>query len=191
MSVKMLSGIYKIINKSNGKFYIGSSNNIQLRWNIHKSELRRNTHHNNYLQHAWNKYGEDNFIFEIIEIIPKGKLIESEQKYLDKIDRNQHYNLSSIAGKVEINDETRKKMSESHKGEKNHNFGNQMSSKMKKILRKSNLGRKLTDDHKKKIGQSQIGKNNAFFGKTHTEEVKNKIRKAMKKRWAKFNRRRN
>ena len=57
-----ISGIYKIVNKINGKYYVGSSKDvINYRWIHHKRALRSNRHKNDYLQNAWNKYGEDNF----------------------------------------------------------------------------------------------------------------------------------
>ena len=71
-------GIYKIENKVNGKCYIGQSINIKRRWEIHRSELKNNTHYNQYLQKAWNKYGENNFNFSIIEECDHNKLDERE-----------------------------------------------------------------------------------------------------------------
>jgi len=64
LSIKK-SGIYKIINKVNGKYYIGSSNDIKGRWSEHKNDLKANRHDNDYLQKSWNKYGEENFEFEV------------------------------------------------------------------------------------------------------------------------------
>lgn len=60
-------GIYRIRNIINDKVYIGQSISIRDRWNSHKGALRKNDHRNHYLQNAWNKYGEDNFAFEVIE----------------------------------------------------------------------------------------------------------------------------
>lgn len=60
-------GIYIIQNLINGNIYIGSSSNIKRRFSQHKSTLRHNTHKNKHLQNAWNKYGEENFEFIIIE----------------------------------------------------------------------------------------------------------------------------
>jgi predicted GIY-YIG superfamily endonuclease len=56
-------GVYIINNKLNGHNYIGSSINIKQRFAQHKSTLRHNTHRNQHLQNAWNKYGEENFDF--------------------------------------------------------------------------------------------------------------------------------
>lgn len=58
----MHSGIYKVTNKLNGKIYIGQSSNIEERWKNHL-RAKDNTHFHNALQ----KYGKDNFIWEIIE----------------------------------------------------------------------------------------------------------------------------
>ena len=59
-----ICGIYKITNKINGKCYIGQSNDIHRRW---KQELAPNAKLNPHLARAFEKYGIDNFEFEIIE----------------------------------------------------------------------------------------------------------------------------
>lgn len=91
------SGIYKIVNLVDGKMYIGSSVNIYNRKNAHYSDLRKNIHHNVHLQRAFNKYGEENFKFERIELlIPKENLCTKEREYIikfDTINRNKGYNL--------------------------------------------------------------------------------------------------
>ena len=63
-----ICGIYKIENKINHKIYIGQSNDIETRWTHHKWELNNHKHSNNHLQKAWDKFGEENFIFEIVEL---------------------------------------------------------------------------------------------------------------------------
>jgi len=63
------SGIYQIFCLSTSKSYVGSSVDIVNRWSHHRSHLKNNKHGNKYLQHAWNKYGEDQFIFKILEIV--------------------------------------------------------------------------------------------------------------------------
>ena len=86
----MKSGIYKIENKVNGKVYIGSSNSIKRRWQKHKALLRHGKHQNSHLQAAWDKYGEDNFSFSVIELCPIDQLISREQYFIDSI--NPEYN---------------------------------------------------------------------------------------------------
>ena len=79
--VKIL-GVYTITNSINNKIYVGKSNNCYNRFSKHKSALNKNTHPNNHLQSAWNKYGEDNFKFEILEEYPNiGNLLSSIEHY--------------------------------------------------------------------------------------------------------------
>lgn len=93
--MKRISGIYKIINKTNNKYYVGKSINIKQRFISHKCELRRNNHDNSRLQKAWNKYGENNFEFKIIEELPYEKLTVIEQEYLNicKQNKDTTYNM--------------------------------------------------------------------------------------------------
>lgn len=63
----MKSGIYQIRNINNNKLYIGSAVNLIKRKNGHFSALFKNKHENNKLQNAYNKYGKETFIFEILE----------------------------------------------------------------------------------------------------------------------------
>ena len=60
------SGVYVIIHRDSGKFYIGSALRINKRFSAHRCNLKKGKHHNAHLQAAWNKYGEDAFDFEIL-----------------------------------------------------------------------------------------------------------------------------
>lgn len=98
-------GIYMILNTSNNKKYIGSSKNIYQRWNIHKKELNKNKHHNQYLQFSWNKYGKENFEFSIIEITTMENLIAQERYWcsiLDTHNSNKGYNIATIEKGAEV-----------------------------------------------------------------------------------------
>ena len=66
-------GIYKILCTVTNEFYIGSSINIASRKAGHLYNLRNNKHTNPILQAKYNKYGESNFIFSLLEI-PSAKL---------------------------------------------------------------------------------------------------------------------
>ena len=86
------SGIYKITNIITGKIYIGSSLNLYDRLIQHRNNLRINRHENNYLQLSYNKYGEENFRFTILEKFTKLKdnyfrdfILLKEQFYFDRL----------------------------------------------------------------------------------------------------------
>lgn len=91
-------GVYKILNISNNKYYIGSTKQtFQHRLNHHLQALRNNTHKNSHLQHAWNKYGEENFKFLIIEVCERSVVYDREQFYLDQRDLTLAYNINPLA----------------------------------------------------------------------------------------------
>lgn len=93
-----LCGIYCIENKINSKKYIGMSRHIKRRWTEHKTELRHHNHNNQYLQASWNKYGEENFKFYIIELCTEEKLSEREIYYIKTYHTLSHengYNLTT------------------------------------------------------------------------------------------------
>jgi group I intron endonuclease len=63
--------IYRIRNVVNGKFYVGSTVNTRERFRTHRNKLRRGAHHTPHLQAAWNKYGEECFVFEVVEHVER------------------------------------------------------------------------------------------------------------------------
>lgn len=72
--------IYQIINKVDGRRYVGQTINLHKRKQTHFSKLRNNKHPNILLQQAWNEWGEENFSFEYeeIEIKDENTLNEAE-----------------------------------------------------------------------------------------------------------------
>ena len=88
-------GIYSITNILNGKRYIDQTYNFKYRWMRHRSYLKHNSEHNAHLQNAWNKYGSNNFRFEIIEKCPFEKLDEREIYWINYFDsKNSGYNFA-------------------------------------------------------------------------------------------------
>lgn len=91
------SGIYEIKNIVNGKIYIGSSKDIVNRLSQHKANLKKKKHTNSHLQASWNKHGEYNFVFRIVELIPnptKQILEEREDHWINHFDSiNKGYNM--------------------------------------------------------------------------------------------------
>lgn len=90
-------GIYKIKNKVNGKVYIGQSIDIKRRWYAHKNELGRQVHCNSHMQKSWNKYGEENFEFSILEECDLNDIDEKEIfwiSYYNSANQDFGYNLT-------------------------------------------------------------------------------------------------
>jgi group I intron endonuclease len=154
----MKSGIYKILNTTNGKFYIGSAIDLKGRWRVHKFYLKNNNDKrvSKYLLNAWNKYGAENFEFLVLEHCEKEKLIVREQFYLDTL--KPQYNISRTAGSP---------------------LGVKHSDDFKEQARARQLGRVHTKEHNQKISESnkkpkskehamniRLGKT----GKKHTSE---------------------
>ena len=76
-------GIYRIVNKVNGKMYYGSTcKTFAVRRCHHIFKLRNNCHRNKHLQNAWNKYGESAFLFEWVQDTSIQDCISVENKYL-------------------------------------------------------------------------------------------------------------
>lgn len=95
----MDSGIYKILNKTNNKVYIGSSITLKNREYKHFWMLRNCNHDNKFLQNSFNRDGVDNFLFEVIELCNPDSLIERENYYIDYYNSNKPdfgYNMAKV-----------------------------------------------------------------------------------------------
>lgn len=117
--MELKSGIYKITNIINDKFYIGSAVNIDKRRNQHLHNLRKGKHPNIHLQRSFDKHGELSFRFEILEHCQTKHLIEKEQYYIDTL--KPHYNICQVAGNStgrKATKDTKEKMSKARKGKK-------------------------------------------------------------------------
>lgn len=151
--------VYTITNTQNNKYYLGSTLNFEKRKKEHLRKLRANTHYNIHLQRTFNKDGENVFLFEIIEEIDEETSEKDvEQTYLNTLNYDRCYNLSSRAwggGRLgkKCSEETKKKMSDSHK-EKIH-----------------------SEESLRKMSESQKGK------PKHTEETKKFLSEKAKKDW--------
>ena len=153
-----LCGIYKITNMINNYVYIGQSIHIKARWKEHINALRRGDSRCVLLQRAWNKYGEENFSFEILELCSEDVLDELEVKYIELYSSCvRGYNIESG-------------------GNKNKH----LSEETKQLLREAHIGRKMSEETIQKMSDARIGDKNPMYGKTHTEEARKKISEAHK-----------
>jgi hypothetical protein len=141
------SGVYKIVSKRDGKYYPGSSKHLIKGKHNRKSQhfymLRRNIHHCQHLQRAYNQYGKENFEFVIIKNnIPIDQLLIEEQKLLDiaRTEPEMCYTHNYLADRIEMNPETKRKMSLArigkYIGEKSPDYI-KVSPKLTKILKKA------------------------------------------------------
>lgn len=189
-------GIYRIRNLISGKCYYGSSKEIEKRWKRHKNELSKNKHNNTLLQRAWNKYGCENFIFDLVEECEEELLLEVEQKYIDlkpeynigiksgggdNISKNPNKDLivenikkgSKIWRDSISDDERRDKFSKPLN--KNPNWKGGVTYKYCKCgVRIKPINDSCIKCHNKS------GENNPFFGKRHSEDTKNRLSKIRK-----------
>lgn len=158
----MQSGIYIIKNKINNYIYYGSTVDFKVRERQHFKNLRKNKHSNQHLQNAFNKYGKENFIFEIIELVEKSKLLEIEQRYLDKyVGTKNRYNIAKDAWSpmsgFTHSKEAREKISKTHLGHK-YNLGRKHTDETKEKVRQIRLGTHLSDITKEKLKKIHLGK---------------------------------
>lgn len=144
--------IYKIVNIGNRDFYIGSSIRPLIRKNTHFNDLKKGKHPNQHLQRAWNKYGEENFNFEIIDYCSRDQILNKEQYYIDTL--NPSYNICKKAYST---------------------LGRTASEETKLKMRESQLGRKHKEESKLKVGL-------AHKGRKHSKEFGLNISNRQKKR---------
>jgi group I intron endonuclease len=116
----MKTGIYAITSPS-GARYVGSAVSFAGRWNAHRHQLRRGTHHSVGLQRAFNKYGEGTLVFSKLIVCAPGDLLMYEQIAIDATPRAKLYNSALSAGSMlgfKHSDETKAKWSAARRGMK-------------------------------------------------------------------------
>lgn len=144
----MAQGIYKIINVVNNKFYVGSAVDFKRRKTRHFSELRTKKHNNSKLQNAWNKYGEQAFVFVVVEDLPDGvDLLAAENVWLkEHVGKEYCYNIGVDATAPTLG------MS----GELSPTYGRKRTPE--ELAAQSWKGRVHSTESKEKIRQHLIGK---------------------------------
>jgi group I intron endonuclease len=179
----MSIGIYKIENIINKKTYIGSSINVEKRWNSHKNKLKNNKHHSKKLQNSWNKHGEDNFIFSIVELLENSSnILEREQFYINLYESYKHYNICKFAYsrlQYKHTDITKEKIRISNTGKVRTNFSKLKMSQSAIERYKKN---KISIETRIKISNSKKNKPSWNKGIKISDETKNKISKTLRGR---------
>lgn len=152
----MAAGIYQITNQVNGKKYIGSAANLQQRWWAHQSALRLQKHHNRYLQRAFDKHGEEAFVFSMLEKVESAMLLKREQQYLDML--KPEYNISPTARSP---------------------LGIRRSAETRRKLAKAQSGKHPSRETRKKMSTALRGRQGHFTGHHHSPLARRKISKAL------------
>ena len=187
-----ICGIYAIINKKNGKLYIGQAQHIYKRWSSHKKQLNDNKSYSVALQNAWNKYGEKSFLFCILEECEIRLLDEKEILFISMFmsyNSKNGYNISK-GGKAPMRGrlhsaETRKKMSETGKknakyGKDNHKYGKKTPEDVIEKIRQGNMGRFVSPEERRKISKTLTGRKLP----SDVVEKMTKSRLGTKRKWA-------
>lgn len=89
--------IYKITNKINNKIYIGKTvQPLKTRWKQHLADSKKTSKNHNKLYRAMNKYGQENFIIEVIEDNIPIELLNEKEKFYIKLFNSfyEGYNLT-------------------------------------------------------------------------------------------------
>ena len=177
----------------NRKAYIGiTSRDPKKRW--HNGEGYKN---NKHFYRAINKYGWDNIEHKILFNNFTEKMAKLMEQCLivlyDAFNKEFGYNLTlggeGVLGYIH-SEETKKKISESHKGENHseetkkkmselHN-GKNHSEETKKKMSELQKGKNHSEETKKKMSELHKGENNPMYGKNHSEETKKKLSESKK-----------
>ena len=194
-----MQGIYKIRNKVNGKYYVGSTQNLEQGLVDRREWLRKNKHYNPHLQNAWNKYGEENFVLEIAEEIEGDNkaLLFCEQVYLDEgFAKGVLYNISRTAGGGNLGEEVRQKQSEALTGREitwadkisKARKGQKVSEETKQKISETLTGHEVTEETRAKMSKARKGRkpsdetkdkiSKTLTGRKHSEETKKKMRES-------------
>lgn len=166
------AGVYMIISPYN-RIYVGSSVNIQRRWNQYKY-LRDGEQPK--LRASILKYGIKNHRFIVLEYCDHKDRLNRERYFCLKHNVLHRFNLNSMIpsdGEMPIimSEETKKKIGDAHRGKV-------ISEKQKEALRLSLVGSKQTQEHINK--RKMVGKNNPAYGnkwnvgrKLTSEQIRN------------------
>jgi group I intron endonuclease len=169
--------IYKITNTVNNKVYIGQT----------KHSLSKRKHQHKYnkstaIGAAIRKYGQDNFIFEVLEqCFSHDHMNEREIFWIKEYDclAPKGYNLVSGGfSREEMSEETREKY-------KKINLGRKRTEETRNRIRIAKLGKKATEEHVQKQREGMKKRYSEYchhmLGKTLSEETRKKIGESNKR----------
>ena len=97
--MKRTALVYAIKNLKTRKYYVGSTRDLDARWENHRTLLESGSH-TDKLQKAWNKSKPEDWEWSVLEDkIPLVHQFESEQHWIDSLDSHKNgYNSAPRAG---------------------------------------------------------------------------------------------
>jgi hypothetical protein len=176
-----ISGVYAIFNIETSSVYIGSSVNIARRWLKHIRQLRAGTHDNSYLQRSWDKYGEGNFAFVVIQAVPKDQLEVREQHYLDQVFGHQAcFNMAKVVNSpnkgLKLTEQHRRKIGVANAVSlRGKHLTEEQKKKISESMKGKNVGKTLSPEHRAKLSEAHKGMRCPWNSYPRTEETKRKI----------------
>ena len=188
--------IYLIVNKVNGKTYVGQRKSSKEWYNdgyMGSGKL---------LKPAKKKYGIENFEKFLIQYCYSQEETDKAEKFWIAEYRSRgkaEYNIADggqgggFKGKRH-SEETKRKLSESLKEAfkseavrqklsdslKGKRFSEEHKQNLSESLKGKNKGKHRTDEQRKRMSEAEKGENNPFYGKHHSDESKRRISEAKK-----------
>lgn len=102
ISTAIISGIYEIRCLPTGMVYVGSSSDIGARLRRHRNMLLSGRHWSKFLQQSWDKHGDINFTFGILELVTDvNAIVDREQYWINHFaayKRGIGFNILEVAG---------------------------------------------------------------------------------------------
>ncbi len=162
------SGVYSWTTPS-GKKYVGSSLNLKQRRMGHLKDLRSGTHKNRHLQNAFAKYGEQAFIWTVLEHVRAAdQLLQAEESWIQRLksaDREHGYNINPTATGGSRSAETRARMSAAQIGIAK---GRVLSPEHRAKIAAAGIGRVVSTETRAKIAAARKGMR---FSAAHREKL--------------------
>lgn len=184
--------IYRITNMLTGGYYIGSAESFERRKWQHTYDLKRGAHKNPRMQAAWNAYGADAFVFEVLETVPEGRVaFDIENTYLMRcVGQPDCYNVNVNAYVPRLGiphrEDSKQKISDAVQlalaaGKAGRFIPTEETRAKMSAAAKGNTnarGYKRTAEEREAIRQRTLGNQN-FLGKKHAEATKDAMRRRL------------
>lgn len=166
----MMFYVYKIVNLINGKLYIGVTNNPKKRWHNHQFIAEKGKDyfpkHYQLIHQAINKYGANNFSFEIIKTFDNEDICYLKEVSLINFCKKIGIKLYNVAGGGKG----------TGSGPSHPMYGKKLPKEWVDKIRLVEKTPQTREKHRQDLlKRNWTGENHPMYGKKHNEETRNKI----------------